>query len=309
MSMVTAKGNKEWCTERSHRRGLRRAHVRWVLMIRIAAVLFLLGSAAEAWIRLVYIPSYLRPKFDPAGLILRDRTGGKELEILLAIASTRPRQGMRIVMVGDGAVNVPTWKPQHELPYLVDVHAQKTLNTLVDVIDYSLPAMDVGEAAIMVARAFELEPALVVYGVTPCALAGVSAQDPMLLALAGTPRVFARLTSDFRSRDLPLRALARGFWSTNIRLVGLFPQLLDSAFHVEREGRGVPRSPSQLRPSRRPATYLAECRPSEFLENASISRKALRGLRAIAAICEREDGRCLLYFSPLNPRFIATIGP
>ncbi len=281
------------------------------------------GGSLHIWLKLVvcgvlfalytrqfYVPRNLAKLFDPPFAILRDRTGGRQLALLFEFMRLhRAKADVLVAILGDSTVN-SAGPEDTELPILLQKELAHVMpDRHVEVVDLGILGLYASDALFVAAEALSFHPDLLVYAISPRIVPTQTearwTTDVSDLALRwgivsrvglGTvlemldPRSLGRTMAHSWYLPLAVRLpMAMVFWE---RVFAHLPAGL--APLRERISPGwPPAAPGVAGPSTG-YQYSREAYPIDD------SNRSVRALDALIRMCGAE-GRCLLYYVPVNP--------
>jgi hypothetical protein len=292
------------------------------LWLKLGVLLVLFGCWVSWW----FVPQRLAPKYDRPYQVLRDRSLGQRIGVLFDLLPVRAaKSDLLVVIVGDSTVQVGMlgFFPNAGIPALLqEALARAYPGRSVGVIDMSQNGLYAPDALLFTAKAFGLDPDLVIYALTPRVIptepevrwttnVGDLALQPDIVSRLGLfqvldligPRAVARTLVHSYYPPLRLRGeLADQLWTALVQwspAIGPAVRRTTGTQVTERTlGRGevteeLPEGPVPGMPR---GTYLW----SAARYRLDPPTRSVRALDALVDLCRRE-GRCLLYHGPVNP--------
>jgi len=260
--------------------------------------------AVEYYVRSVFVPDHLAKLYEKRGHPVQDFTDGRYPAIAMNLARVHTSGRMKIVLIGDGSMRVRKIASIDQLGFRVRRNIQQQLGTMVDLIDLSILGLDVNEAAYLTAYATELEPAIIVYGLTPCALIATEHPRPnRIQAVTSTPRIIGKLGYGFVLATSDTAKAISGILRSALWTTVLLPQLR-SRWNVgitAEAGPHVGSVPTDNSEIRTESSCMVQA-----INDVGIGPRARLSLAALARVCEDYNGRCLGYLAPINPAVLLT---
>jgi len=288
---------------------LRTVATHYLPWMKLAACLL----AFTAWVAWWFVPRWLVPAWEGRPTTRHDLVAF--LEVLPARVDAAD---VVIVFVGDSAVG--GWPdPRKTLPPKLEVELESRLpGRRVQLVDLTFIGLHVEDALLLIAKAFSLDPDLVIYAMSPRVVpAAPPAQYALAIRdLALQPEIVGRVGLWQALRVVGARGLARtlvySYWPPARLRTELARALLAGP------GADLPATAHDLlaqllpRPQPPPRAFLPGTegryvwsRAQHRLEPPTDSTRALD---ALLRLCARE-GRCLLYHIPINPAEVGGFEP
>ncbi len=289
--------------------------VRRGLPLRTILKVVLLLAAVDWWVRGPFFNRYVAPAYISNFALLRDRSGGQRLGILLDGMSRLPAGSVRVAMVGDSTMESMA-SDEAELPYLVREQLRARFpGAGIQTVHAGIIGLYGGDAALFVSKLLGHGADVIVWGVELRAFPyrAVSRFVTSVTSELG-PSDFARLIAvgggPWLQRNLSAEQVLNGLiqteWYTYAYRSSLRRYLWDNA--IEPLVSDYPELESMLKPApfqQPPSNAPRVPGNSEYewpRDDYGYPNPNWDGLEMIARLCARyTPGRCVLYAGPINP--------
>jgi hypothetical protein len=138
-----------------------------LIIAKVALVLLAIDYCVEgAFFRTFILPLYVSPH-----LLLRDRSGGQNLNILFDTLERTPGHRARVALIGDSTMNAADGLDNTTIPYLLGENLRQHMQRQdIETVDCSEIGQYAGDAVLFLAKLLPHQADVVVYGVSLRAL-------------------------------------------------------------------------------------------------------------------------------------------
>lgn len=281
-------------------------------LLKVVAVL----SVIDWWVRGPFFANFILSHYVRPFAILRERTSGQNLSILVDAIKRLPQSSIRVAFLGDSTMKALDGGDQAILPYFVSEQLRNRFpGARLEVVDCSEIGLYGGDAALLTSRILGAGIDVVVYGVVLRALprhpetrwvTHVSSEMGLadlgrLIAVGGSPWLVRNLSS-----DQVIGGLVHSSWDTyayrsSLRWylweAELLPILAPHTWPQHVILPPVPVQPETATPPARDANAVMWPRGAYGPPNAN-----WEAVELFARLCERYlPGGCVLFTGPVNP--------